>query len=83
MNGRTRLFNVFPMPEQATDPETMDPVGEARLQTPPFASLPPVTLPGVQPSVLVPPQTAAQKAAAARKRRRRMRRRRPRRARRR
>ena len=67
MNGRTRLFSVFPMPEQATDPETMDPVGEARLQTPPFASLPPVTLPGVQPSVLVPPQTAAQKAATGKK----------------
>jgi hypothetical protein len=65
MNGRTRLYSVFPMPEQAADPETMEPVGEARLQTPPFASLPPVTLSGVQPSELVSPRTAAQKAAAA------------------
>ena len=54
MNGRTPLFSVFPMPEQSTDPNTLEPVGDARLQTPPFASLPPVTLAGVRPSVLVP-----------------------------
>ncbi len=63
LNGRTRLFSVFPMPEQPTDPDTGTAVGEARLQTPPFASLPPVTLEGVQPSVLVP---AGAKAATER-----------------
>ncbi len=71
MNGRTSLFSVFPMPEQSTDPSTLEPVGDARLQTPPFASLPPVTLAGVRPSVLVPAPTAAQvaarKAAAAKR----------------
>ncbi len=54
-NGRTSLFSVYPMPEQATDPETGEPLGDARLQTPPFASLPPVTLEGVRPSTLDQP----------------------------
>ena len=67
MNGRTKLYNVFPLPEQSADPDTGSAVGEPRLPAPPFASLPPVTLAGVQPSVLVPPQTAAQRAAAAKK----------------
>jgi hypothetical protein len=54
MNGRTPLFSVFPLPEQSTDPNTGEPVGEGRMQSPPFASLPPVGLEGVVPSVLVP-----------------------------
>lgn len=79
LNGRTQLFSVFPLPEQKTDIDTSEPVGEAKMQVPPFASLPPVTLTGVQPSVLLTPaqvaaqkearkeaQVAAQKAAAAR-----------------
>lgn len=63
MNGRTELYSVFPLPEQTADPDTGKAVGEARLQTPPFASLPPVTLAGVRPSVLVPAPTAAELAA--------------------
>jgi len=67
MNGRTKLYSVFPMPAQAADPDTGEAVGEPRMQTPPFASLPPVTLAGVRPSVLVPAPTAAQKAANLKK----------------
>jgi hypothetical protein len=51
-NGRTPLFNVFPLPERRADPGTGDPIGDARMQTPPYASLPPVTLAGVTPSIL-------------------------------
>lgn len=54
MNGRTELYSVFPLPERAMDPETGAPVGEPSLQAPPFASLSPVTLEGVLPSVLLP-----------------------------
>jgi hypothetical protein len=54
-NGRTPLYNVFPLPEQTVDPDTMKPVGDPRLQVPPFASLPPVTVAGVRPSVLSSP----------------------------
>jgi hypothetical protein len=65
LNGRTELYSVFPLPEQHTDENTGEPVGEPAMQPPPFASLPPVTLAGVQPSVLVPPAVveAQQKAA--------------------
>jgi hypothetical protein len=54
-SGRTRLYNVFPLPEQTLDPDTQDPVGDPRLQAPPFASLPPVSVAGVRPSVLSSP----------------------------
>lgn len=65
VNGRTKLYNVFPLAEQTWDPSTAEPVGDPRLMAPPFASLPPVTLAGVQPSVLLTPaQAAAQRAAA-------------------
>ncbi len=67
LNGRTELYNVFPLPEQTADPDTGKPVGDPRMQTPPFASLPPVTLAGVRPSVVVPDASEAQKAAAAKK----------------
>ena len=59
MNGRTELYSVFPLPEQPKDQQTGDPTGTAGLQPPPFASLPPVTLAGVTPSVLVPAADAA------------------------
>jgi hypothetical protein len=65
MNGRTNLFSVFPLPERPSDPDTGEALGPGRITSPPFASLPPVTLSGVRPSVLVPPQTAAQLAARA------------------
>ena len=51
-NGAAKLFSVFPLPEQTLDPDTQDPVGDPRLQAPPFASLPPVSVAGVRPSVL-------------------------------
>jgi hypothetical protein len=53
-NGRTSHFNVFPLPERRADPDTGEPIGDARMQTPPYASLPPVTLAGVTPSILQP-----------------------------
>ena len=59
LNGRTELYSVFPLPEQTLDTDTLAPVGDPRLQSPPFASLPPVTLAGVTPSVLVPGTDAA------------------------
>jgi hypothetical protein len=62
-NGRTSLFSVFPMPEQALDPATGEPTGEPRMQTPPFASLPPVTLEGVTPSELVQPAPRSEEPA--------------------
>lgn len=53
MNGRTQLFSVFPLPERTgSDSETGERQGPARLLAPPFASLSPVTLSGVTPSVL-------------------------------
>lgn len=68
LNGRTELYSVFPLPEQATDESTGEPVGEPAMQPPPFASLPPVTLAGVQPSVLLPPTVVeAQRRAALEK----------------
>lgn len=68
LNGRTQLYSVFPLPEQTLDPDTQDPVGDPRLQAPPFASLPPVTASGVQPSVLLSPaQVEQQRAKAAQK----------------
>ncbi len=59
LNGRTELYSVFPLPEQTLDTDTLVPVGDPRLQSPPFASLPPVTLAGVTPSVLTPGTDAA------------------------
>ena len=56
LNGRTPLFSVFPLPEQARDYETGNVLGEPALQTPPFAVLPPVTLEGVTPTTTAPPQ---------------------------
>lgn len=53
MNGRTPLYSVFPLPESTTDPSTGEPTGAPLLQAPPYASLPPVSLDGVEPSVLV------------------------------
>ena len=66
LNGRTELYSVFPLPEQRRPDEYGgQPTGSATMQTPPFASLPPVSLAGVQPSVLVPPATVeAQRQAA-------------------
>jgi hypothetical protein len=65
LNGRTELYSVFPLPEQKIDETTGSPLGEPRLQTPPFASVPPVLLAGVQPSVLLTPaQVEAQRKAA-------------------
>ena len=70
LNGRTKVYSAFPLPEQTTDPSTGEPLGEPRLQTPPFASLPPVTPPaspaGVRPSVVVPADTLARLQGAAR-----------------
>lgn len=65
LNGRTKVYSTFPLPEQSTDPASGEPIGEARLQTPPFASLPPVTLAGVRPSVVVSATTLARLQAAA------------------
>ena len=62
LNGRTPLFSVFPLPEQARDDETGNLLGEPALQTPPFAVLPPVTLEGVTPTTTAPPATADEKA---------------------
>lgn len=63
LNGKTAQFNVFPLPEQRLDQENQEAVGVPTLQSPPFASVSPVTLEGVQPSVLRPgparPGTAA------------------------
>lgn len=67
LNGRTELYSVFPLPEQTLDTDTLAPVGDPRLQSPPFASLPPVTLAGVTPSVLVPATDAAAQGSAAKK----------------
>ncbi len=66
LNGRTQLYSVFPLPEQTVDQDTGDPVGDPRLQAPPFASLPAVTLPGVQPSVLLSPAQVEQQRADSR-----------------
>ncbi len=60
MNGRTELYSVFPLPEQTRDPVTNEPTGETVMQPPPYASLPPVTLAGVTPSVLVVPAPVRQ-----------------------
>lgn len=68
MNGRTELFSVFPLLEQTSDPETGEMLGEPRLQTPPFASLPPVKVEGATPSVLVPPAPVKQKQTGSRAR---------------
>jgi hypothetical protein len=66
LNGRTELYSVFPLPEAPTDEYDGQPTGEAHMQVPPFASLPPVSLAGVQPSVLLTPaQVEAQRKAAA------------------
>jgi hypothetical protein len=67
MNGRVDLFSVFPLGKQEVDPQTGEPVGTPAIQPPPFSSLPPVTMAGSTPSVLVPGQTPAEKAAAAAK----------------
>lgn len=56
LNGRTPLFSLFPLPEQARDHETGNVLGEPALQTPPFAVLPPVTLEGVTPTTTAPPR---------------------------
>jgi hypothetical protein len=58
LNGRTERFNVFPLAEQRRDPSSLEPVGTPALQTPPFASVPPVTLAGVTPSRQAPPVAA-------------------------
>jgi hypothetical protein len=64
LNGRTQLFSVFPLPEQTLDPDTLEPVGNPRLQAPPFASLPPVTFAGIRPTVVAPvPSPEAKKAS--------------------
>ena len=54
LNGKTEQFNVFPLAEQRVDSSTQEPVGVPTLQSPPFASLPPVSLAGVTPSKFVP-----------------------------
>jgi hypothetical protein len=56
LNGKSELFNVFPLAEQRVDPSTQQPVGVPALQSPPLASLPPVSLAGVAPSLLQPPK---------------------------
>ena len=68
LNGRTELYSVFPLPEAPTDEYDGQPTGSATMKTPPFASLPPVSLAGVQPSVLVPPATVEAQRQAALKR---------------
>jgi hypothetical protein len=60
MNGRTDLFSVLPPGQQTVDPETGEPVGTPAVQPPPFNSLPPVTMAGSTPSVLVLGQAPAQ-----------------------
>lgn len=66
LNGRTELYSVFPLPEQKVDEAAGTAAGEPRMPQPPFASVPPVTLDGVQPSVLLTPaQVEAQRKAAA------------------
>lgn len=62
-NGRTEVFSTFPLPERRTDPVTGKPLGEPRLQTPPYASLPAVTLDGVTPTRTL---TAAERRVLAR-----------------
>jgi hypothetical protein len=52
LNGKTEQFNVFPLAEQRLDESTQEPVGIPAIQAPPFASLPPVSLAGVEPSTL-------------------------------
>ncbi|MGZ4479225.1 MAG: hypothetical protein ACXVW2_11480 [Nocardioidaceae bacterium] len=63
MNGRTQLFSVFPLAQRAQDPNTGDPAGQPAIQSPPFNSLPPVTMAGTIPSRLVPAPTAAERKA--------------------
>lgn len=76
MNGRTQLFSVYPLPERPAVDTNADLPEDAQLQTPPYASLPPVTLAGVTPSVLQPAtatptaKAPAQKTATAKKRNR-------------
>jgi hypothetical protein len=55
LNGKTEQYNVFPLAEQRVDPQTQEPVGAPALQQPPFASVPPVALDGVTPSLIQGP----------------------------
>lgn len=68
LNGRTELYSVFPLAELTMNPDTGEPVGDARIQTPPYASLPPVSMAGATPSVLVPAAQLDQLREAAQRR---------------
>jgi len=52
LNGQNQKFNVFPLAEQRIAVDTGENDGAPAIQPPPFASLPPVSLAGVTPSLL-------------------------------
>lgn len=53
LNGQTTVYSVFPLGETTLD-DNWEPFGEMYLPEPPLATLPAVTLLGVEPSVIAP-----------------------------